>query len=359
MLRGHRMIRHGGCCRARIVLALSLLGVAVILAGPGAPAAFGMSVDEYRTALRDVRSEARDLDEATPERAAEIAAAVRTSLPGDEFVDLGGGEIPVQDAQLLDLAERLDERTSASGIRLAAGEVELRAQALLDAIGTGEPSVVPADQAALDEILGTGANARENPLNDLIMDFLQKVGEWLQELFSGIPSLPGSDMSGFDLSGAWPYIVAVAVAVAAGLLVRLVMWLAARRRMRSGALAEDEQAPVVAAAEDLPPDILAYADRLAGAGHFREAVRALFGGAARMLVDAGVIARTRTRTNGELLSDVRASAPDIVSNLDALARVYERAWYGRRDPGRAGLDLARTQYVALAEDAARWSGGGA
>ncbi|MDO8846848.1 MAG: DUF4129 domain-containing protein [Coriobacteriia bacterium] len=355
-----RMISRESLCRKRVIwFAFVSFAIALLALSVGAASATAMSVVEYRIVLREIRDEAADLTEATPARAAEVAEAIDSALPSDETVDLDGSRIPVRDKKLLELAGRLGSARSSSGIRIAADEVEARAIALLEAIGTGRVVEVPEDREALATILEADDDDEGTTLGDLLIDLAERLADWLEGLFAGLPGVNAPEAPDIDLSGAWPYIVALSAAVAAGLLVRLGMWVMARRRMRAVVAAEEDGAPVVAAAEDLPPDALAYADRLAGAGRFREAVRALFGGAARTLVDVGAIARTKTRTNGELLNDVRTSAPGVVSDLDGLARIFESAWYGRRDPGKAGLDLARTHYLAITDGAGRWKGGDA
>lgn len=333
-----------------------VLGLAALVVG-ATPAA-AMSVDEYRSALREIR-DAADLDEDTPLRAVALASTIDAVLPEGETVDLGGTRLPVRDPELTDLGERLAAARSSSGIRIAAEEVEERANALLDAIGTGTVVDVPEDRAALEAIVGEEDAEAGKTLSDLILELAEKIAEWVGKLLSGLPGVSVPDAPDVDLTGAWPYVVGLAAAVAAGLLVRLAMWIVARRRVNRAATTAEDATPVVAAAEDLPPDVLAHVEKLAAAGRFREAVRALFGGAARTLVDVGVIARTKTRTNGELLGDIRASAPAVADDVDRLARIFESAWYGRRDPGRTGLDHAREHYTAIIESAGRWSGGDA
>jgi hypothetical protein len=109
-------------------------------------------------------------------------------------------------------------------------------------------------------------------------------------------------------------------------------------------LREQDYAPVIPAAEGLPADALTFAEDLAGQGRFREALRALFGGAARSLVERGLLRSTRTRTDGELLSDLRESAPGVVSPLRSLAETFESAWYGHFDPGVEGFRAAKDDY---------------
>ncbi|TLM72997.1 MAG: DUF4129 domain-containing protein, partial [Actinobacteria bacterium] len=79
-------------------------------------------------------------------------------------------------------------------------------------------------------------------------------------------------------------------------------------------------------------------------GRTRDAVRALFGGAARTLVERGVVPQTRTRTDGELLADVSRAAPPVAPPLSELTGAFELAWYGHVEPGEDGYAGARGAY---------------
>lgn len=311
--------------------------------------AHAMTLDEYRDGLREIAAGTSALEDVTPADADALADAIDEALPADESVGLGSIEVPARDRRLGRLAEDLREADSEAEIRDAASQIADRADALLGAIGENEPSEVPSDADALAEILKEEEAEDGTSLGDWLNEMSIKLAEWiaklLERLFGG---LGDADIAGPDLSGAWPYFLGAAAAVGAGLLVYLLMLIVRWRRGRTRkTTVDDDDAPVIAAAEDLPPDALGYAERLAAAGRFREAVRALFGGAARTLVEAGVISRAKTRTNGELLADVHESAPALAADLGGLAGIFESAWYGRKDPGTVGLERAREHYRAV------------
>jgi hypothetical protein len=111
-------------------------------------------------------------------------------------------------------------------------------------------------------------------------------------------------------------------------------------------------------AADLPDDPLEFAERLAAEGRRRDALRALYGGAARRLVETGAVRRMRTRTNAELLRDVRVVAPHVASALSALTERFEAAWYGHGDPGETGFLAAKHSYAEVMEAAGRPSADG-
>jgi len=150
-------------------------------------------------------------------------------------------------------------------------------------------------------------------------------------------------------------LIVVAVPVVLALVVILRALRSFRRRKKAsgaGELPEAPGSPAVAAAADLPTDALGYAESLAASGAHREAVRALYGGAARHLVDTGAVTRMRTRTNLEMLRDVAAAAPDLAGPFEALTREFERDWYGHADPGSAGFERARCEYGRIVDAAA-------
>jgi len=312
-------------------------------------AAQAMTVVEYRSALREIRDAAASMEQPTSRHAVELADAIEAALPADESVKIGESGLPVTDEQLTQLAEDLRDADTSAEVRTAAEGARARAEALLDALGTGQLLDVPEDREALEAILvdeQTGAGK----LGDLLLEWAERLVEWLSELLSGLGGLAPSGPAP-DLSAAWPYILGVAAAIGAGLIVFAVMQLVAWRRRQKPQPVEEGEPPVISAAQDLPPDVVGYAERLAASGRFREAVRALFGGAARTLVELGIISRTKTRTNGELLCDVRATAPSLVAELGDLARIFESAWYGFQDPGASGVERARAQYAAVIEGA--------
>lgn len=338
----------------RLRTGLVPLLISAVLVGAPFPA-HAMTLDEYRDGLREIAARVSTLEDVTPGDADALADAIEEALPADESVDLGSVEAPARERRLDRLVQELRDADSEAEIRDVAGQIEDRTGALLDAVGTGETSGVPADADALAAILQKD-EPKDGPslgewLNEMSLKLAEWIGKLLERLFGG---LGDADLAGPDLSGAWPYFLGAAAAVGAGLLVYLLILIVRWRRGRTRkALDEGDDIPVIAAAEDLPPDALGYAERLAAAGRFREAVRALFGGAARTLVEAGIISRAKTRTNGELLSDVHDSAPALAAELGSLAGIFESAWYGRRDPGAGGVERARKHYRAVVSQAAR------
>ncbi len=215
----------------------------------------------------------------------------------------------------------------------------------LEESALGSPGVAPAgDRAVLERIIaeesvGATFDARQW-LQQTMQKLLQAVAGWLEKVM-GAKSAQTSVRVIF-------YVLLVVSALVVAWIVSLLV-----RRVRStlergdGGGAAGTGGAVIAAAEGLPDDALAFADAQAAVGRYRDAVRALFGGAARELVDRGVVPRTRTRTDGELLADVTAARPALRAPLATLAGAFEPAWYGHIDPGAAGYRAARGVYAAF------------
>lgn len=276
-------------------------------------------------------------------KALELAAKLHGLLPEREQVREQTRTIDVSDPALTRLLGELE----------AAGTSEDRA-AVLSRIGrhlatlsgaVGAPgAAVRSDPAALQRLLSgvrTGPAAAESTwMQDLIDRVLTAIQEWL----SGVTS---------TREGATRLRTALyAVMIVFAGLVAWIAWRGVRAWRR--AVVRGERAgggrsvpALVEAAEGLPEDAASFADKLAAQGRHREAVRALFGGAARTLGARGVLVRTRTRTNAELLAEVRMAAPAVEAPLRGLSDAFELAWYGHREPGEFGFISARALYDAV------------
>ena len=343
-----RRPRSAGCLPvAAVAVALLLVVAAHAFAAP--PPAdvrdFRSRAVEARAAVRGVERGGVGVGEARS-----VASRVQTLLPGTETLRTPTGEVNVDNSVVQSLAIHLAAAHTADARREAAVAVERQLTSIIKA---STPATGPArtDPALLRRLLAEGRGDR--------LDLGQRLGELVASLLDWIGRAVERSGAARPLSTAWRlgfWVAVLALAAVLGvtawrLVVRLRQSIVASeaRRPRSGDIGA-----VVAAAEGLPPDALAYADDLAASGRFREAVRALFGGAARYLVERGVVAQTRTRTDGELLAEV-APAQFVHRPLSVLTGVFERAWYGHADPGADGFADARVRYaeVVRAADARR------
>jgi hypothetical protein len=332
--------------RARRPIAASLVvGVVltVLLAASPVRAAEGVSdADDFRRRVEqayEIAQSSTTLVE-TESEADELVGRIAGLLPGAERVRYEDRVVEVDDSVLAARLAELDVAPTPEVRRTAVERVAEHLRSLRAAVGArgGEP--VPEDPETLSALLATGEEGEPGFLADLVRRAL----EWLESLFGGIEF---SQSSGSEL-----LIQAVLWLVGIG-LGGLLVWLLsravrARRARREGAKpGEDDTPAIVPAAEGLPRDALSYADELARDGRFRDALRALFGGAAREIVRAGIVRQTRTLTNGELLRAVRPGSSTVHVPLAALAGAFDVSWYGHADPGPRGYAAARDLYEAV------------
>jgi hypothetical protein len=337
-----------------VAAAIIVLGVVLALQPVPADRARAAAPDSADGYARRVERAAALVAEAKPRAgdrqvAGDLAREVSALLPDAETVTVEGRAVEVRDAGMRSALAGLRDAGSAEARRAACERLETHLGSLRGVVGPVDPPA-PSDPKALVELLaaqrsGPGSSDLSRRLNELFAKLLAKALEWFQRLSAA----PGGS------AGLRTVTVAVLV-----LLSAVLMWIVARtvRGWRSAvavgerAGARGAGAAVVSAAEDLPPDAVAYAEGLARAGRYREGVRALFGAAARSLAEAGLVTRTRTRTNGELLAELVPAHPLAAAALRPLSARFEVAWYGHRDPGEPGFAAARASYDAVLRAAA-------
>lgn len=276
-----------------------------------------------------------------------LDAAAAAALAGEVEPVLAA----VRDEDGLDLADRLRTARSAEERRRAKDDLEAHLRSLVSLESSGAQRVEH-DRELLERIMAEEGVAEGAAAQAFLRRLQQQVLDWFERVVS---RWFGSDAASAGLEAVYYVVLAASALVAAWLVWRVLSAFLGRssrgradRRRRAAGPVE----PVVDAARDLPSDALAYAEAEARAGRFREAVRALFGGAARLLVERGAIPVARTRTTAEILHDVLDRAPAAHRPLAALAGVFEPAWYGHVDPGADGYAAARLAYLEVDQAAA-------
>ncbi len=345
---GARQTEHRA--RVRIAAVVCVLALACIAVGP-ARAADGASAYDRRVeaALEIIASNPARPDEATASR---IANELDGLFPPAEEVPVAGGLVEVDNSILLSMVARLRSADSGSERTALLGDIETHLRSQARAL-PGDGGEIATDPEALDRLLFRQSAEDNSVFDRWIADAIEWFSRRIEAWMASLAANPGASTTISVVM--WALLIALAAAL---VIVGTRAYLRARAGIAVPAGSENDSAlpAVVPAAEGLPADALAHADRLAGAGRFREAVRALFGGAARALVEAGVVAQTRTRTNAELLAHVATSAAPAHGPLSELSGLFETAWYGRHDPGSRGYDAARQRYRDTLEALA---GGGA
>ena len=323
-------------------VALAVLLLVLAVAPARAFASDGpASYEDYRARIAEARGVLDDaMPRITDQQVAQKAAAdITLLLPPTERVDSGNRTVIVDNSILrvytlkLDVAFKEDTRTE---LGKQIGEY----LASLDAANGPPSGALRSDPAALKALLAEGVSPARTSLG-------RYLAEWIAKLTDAVQKWLVANLGARGASVALTTTVVVVVCALAALVTFLLLRAILRGRRAVAArdaAALDLRSPAVAAAEGLPVDIVAHADSLAASGRFREAVRALFGGAARELVDRGLLRRTGTRTDAELLAEVAPVAPAVSAPLRALTLAFEVAWYGHVDPGEAGFRTARGRY---------------
>ncbi len=331
-----------------VLLLGALAGVAMAEEEVATWAEYAQRVELAHEAADDATGELLDSSEGT-----QLAARINTLLPAREVVLLGEDEAVVVDNSLLRaMVTDLDSSDTPAERSSAVTDLSAHLASLQTAVG--EPGEdVPADPELLDEILAE-REPDTSAIQAYLAEMLQRILAWFERTFGNVG---GETAVGFIDWVVRGIVLALAVAlvyIAFRVLQRLRRS-AAERDLR---IADAGGAPVVAAAEGLPDDALAHADSLAAAGEYRQAVRALYGGAARSLVEAGAVRQTRTLTSGELLSAVGPALPEVRQTLTHLTALFEAAWYGHRDPGETGFAQARADHTQIVSALTHDSSGG-
>jgi len=197
------------------------------------------------------------------------------------------------------------------------------------AVGTGiDPATA---DARLHEVLGNAGSAGTSLSG--IPALLDWIGSRLAAFFSGLRGIP-------DLSFL-PWIVA---ALGIGLVLFIVATLGrgVRERVRSEVLLPDR---ALARAEDPAAHRRAGEAALAG-GRAREAIHELYLYVLQSLAARELIRYDPALTDHELL--LRAAAIPNADALRNLVALYERAWFGLREPDAAEAERARSLATRVA-----------
>ena len=165
-------------------------------------------------------------------------------------------------------------------------------------------------------------------------DFFEWLGEKIKAFFRWLGRMFIPDQEGGPGGIGMPLFVAILVALLV-IAVGAVTIAALRRKRAGGRTAAAASGPAASARDEDPLSRTAgewerFAQELARAGRFREAIRAWYHALLATLFHAGVLHYRRDRTNWEYayaLAPQHAWRPDF---LEATRR-FELEWYGRRD----------------------------
>lgn len=297
------------------------LAVALWLAQPLIAHADTVSPPGYRQRLVDARAlvvQARSLSGAARDT---VLTRARQILFATTAITLPSGEIPIDDTKL---ADRLTSDNAAldAGLALLDAQLALADRAVAPAIDNARSDV------ALRDALRAAESATASP------SVLDTIVRALQRFLAG---LPGPRV---DFGLVWPLLGILGAAVIFFVVATLGRGLGERVRTEV-ALRE-----AVGADRPDPARHLRVADEALAAGRPREAIHALYLFALTTLVAREAIRYDPALTDRELL--VRAAAVPHADALRDLVALYERSWFGLRDPGAEEARHARSLALRVA-----------
>ena len=300
------------------VLALAAL---LCLAQPLVAHADTVSPRDYRQRLADARSlvvQARSLSGAARDAAVTRA---RVILSATTAISLPAGDLPISDVALAD-------RITSDNASIEAALVLIDAQLALSERALDPSFDAARSDAALRDALG-GVDASSGSVS-----FLDAIILALQRFLAG---LPGPQV---DFGLIWPLLGVLGAAIIFFVVATLGRGLGERVRTEV-ALRE-----AVGADRPDPARHLRAADEALAGGRPREAIHALYLFALTTLVAREVIRYDPALTDRELL--VRAAAVPNADALRDLVALYERSWFGLRDPGADEARRARSLALRVA-----------
>jgi len=291
------------------------------LAQPLVAHADTISPRDYRQRLTDARAlvvQARGLS--GPNRDAAVTRA-RLLLMATTAITLPGGELTINDGAFA-------ERLVASDAALDAAVALLDTQLALVSRAVSPSLDAARSDAALRDVLRAVESAQASP------SFIDAIVRAFQRFLAG---LEGPRV---DFGVVWPALGILGAAIIFFVVATLGRGLGERVRTEV-ALRESAGADRAD-----PARHLRAADEALAAGRPRDAIHGLYLFALTSLVVRELIRFDPALTDRELL--VRAAAIPHADALRDLVALYERSWFGLRDPGTDEARRARTLALRVA-----------
>jgi hypothetical protein len=303
-------VRDGGSAAPSLTRVLAL-AVALWLAQPLIAHADTVSPRDYLQRLASARAQvvqARAVSGAARDTA---VAGARQTLVLTTAIALPSGELPIDGSAIADRLASTDAALDGA-LAIIDAQIGLSSRALSPAIDAAR------SDAALRDVLRAVDQSTASP------SLLEAIARALQRFLAG---LEGPRV---DFGLVWPLLGLLGAAVIFFVVATLGRGLGERVRTEV-ALRESAGAD-----RPDPARYLRAADEALAAGRPREAIHALYLFALTALVAREAIRYDPALTDRELL--VRAAAIPHADALRDLVALYERSWFGLRDPG---VDEAR------------------
>jgi hypothetical protein len=353
-----------------------LILIFAVFAPVGAVSAFAGSLSEYRQKIQTVREELdflRGHDEET-ETAAEIRAEekavlteIRKVLPPTETVKLSptaaaGADFEIAHDWLLARLKAFEEEPQSAKRNAILNEVVERLAAIEYKLGELEKQEIAArskdeDKQKLREILARPEYQKPEEQKE---NFLQKAWrdfwEWLGKVFPKAKPVEGGEAaSARPLSLVLQLLLwGVALGLIAFLIYRFAPFLRARFLTRE----KTKEKRRVILGETLTEnqtsgDLFGEAEKLAGEGNQRAAIRKGYIALLCELSDRKIIGLAENKTNRDYLRDLRRrrqSSSALYRNMTALTDSFERVWYGFRDAKEQDWESFKEKYQETVRD---------
>ena len=298
-----------------------VLSVALWLAQPLVARADTVSPRDYRQRLTDARALVVQARAASGAARDSAVTRARLVILATTAVALPSGDLTVNDSALAERIVSSDASLDAA-VALLDAQIALAARAASPSIDTAK------SDAALRDVLRATENAQVSP------SLIDSIARALQRFLAG---LEGPRV---DFGLVWPLLGILGAAIIFFVVATLGRGLGERVRT--------EVALREAAGADRadPARHLRAADEALAAGRPRDAIHALYLFALTSLVAREAIRFDPALTDRELL--VRAAAIPHADALRDLVALYERSWFGLRDPGADEARRARSLAMRVA-----------
>ena len=333
-----------------------LIGAAAVLCA--ASPVIAATVDDYQKrieqarldviALRRLEDEGPSFDNLKRQKLDDV----RDTLPAFETIQGVGGDAPADNKWLHDsIAIYVDERDQARRKALLLG-IEERLQAINEKIDDLKKAEAvertkDEDKQKLAEILRRAEYQKpEAKEESLFQRWYRKFIEWLRSVF---PEGPEKPKAASDF-GSLKFVLQVLIyAIVIGLIGFLLYKFGPAVARRFGWKTKETKTDRVIlgeriGADETAKDLFGEAERLAGEGRLRDAIRKGYIAALCELADRKIVRLARHKTNRDYLRDVRKTREGMFENMSGLTGSYEQNWYGLRASEATDWEDFRERY---------------
>lgn len=280
---------------------------------------------------------------------AQTVAKLRHDLPKNEKVEIDGGEVEVSNRWLWSRLEQFDGEHNQQARIGIMYEITERLSAIEERIAgsAAEPTrSKDEDKQKLSEILNREEYQKPAEQQEsLIQRWIREFFEWLESLFPK-PKIPQTELPS---AGILPSILQLLVYLGVIALIGYAIYrFAPFFASKFAREKEQNKGDRIILGEKIDANqsarsLMAEAEDIARSGDIRGAIRKGYMAFLCELHDRKAISLSRTKTNRDLLRDVR-KRPGLFEGLKRLTGKFERHWYGYRRAEPADWERFREEY---------------